>query len=68
METPIRHNSFGLPVIVPTSEAARILNRHSDTLRRWASRRTGPISPVRVNGRLGWRVSDLQALLAGEVK
>ena len=46
-----------------TAEAARSINRQYKTLRRWASRDSGPIRPVRINGRLAWRVVDLQRLL-----
>lgn len=52
---------------VPTDNAAYHLNRRPQTLRKWACLENGPIRPVRINGRLAWRVSDLQALLAGEV-
>lgn len=57
----------GLPEVLPTAEAAPIINRRPQTLRKWACLENGPIRPVRINGRLAWRVSDLQALLAGEV-
>jgi len=48
-----------------TAQAAAFLNRKAQTLRKWACLETGPIRPIRINGRLAWRVSDLQALLAG---
>ena len=51
---------------VPTHEAAHALSRKDQTLRKWACLENGPIRPVRVNGRLMWRVSDLARLLAGE--
>lgn len=50
-----------------THEAAHALNRKDQTLRKWACLENGPIRPIRVNGRLMWRVSDLARLLAGEV-
>lgn len=56
----------GLPEVLPTSEAAPFINRQPQTLRKWACLENGPIRPVRINGRLAWRVSDLQALLNGE--
>jgi hypothetical protein len=56
-----------LPQIIPTMEAARLLNRAPQTLRKWACYENGPIRPLRINGRLAWRVRDLQALLNGEV-
>ncbi|CAM2180422.1 DNA-binding protein [Paraburkholderia sacchari] len=52
---------------LPTDEAAPVINRKAQTLRKWACLEIGPIRPVRINGRLAWRVSDLQKLLNGEV-
>ena len=49
-----------------TEEAAKTLNRKPQTLRKHACLGCGPIRPIRVNGRLMWRVSDLARLLAGE--
>ena len=46
-----------------TFEAAFHLGRRPQTLRIWACTDTGPIRPLRVGGRLMWRVSDLRALL-----
>ena len=57
----------GLPEVLPTAEAAAI-NRRPQTLRRWACNEDGPIRPIRINGRLAWRVADLQSLLAGGTK
>ncbi len=56
-----------LPEILTTKDAAPFINRAPQTLRKWACLETGPIRPIRINGRLAWRVSDLQALLGGEV-
>lgn len=50
---------------LPTNEAAIVLNRKNQTLRIWACYENGPIRPVRINGRLAWRVADLAALLNG---
>jgi hypothetical protein len=50
---------------LPTHQAAPAINRAPQTLRKWACLECGPIRPVRINGRLAWRVSDLQALLNG---
>ena len=58
----------GLPEILPTDEAASVINRKPQTLRKWACLENGPIRPVRINGRLAWRVSDLHALLNGGAK
>jgi len=54
-----------LPEVLPTDEAAAAINRKPQTLRKWACLENGPIRPVRINGRLAWKVSDLQALLTG---
>ncbi|BBL57585.1 hypothetical protein [Methylomonas koyamae] len=51
---------------VPTEQAAYYLNRKSQTLRKWACLENGPIRPRRVNGRLGWSVSELKALVADQ--
>ena len=55
-----------IQAVIPTNEAAAALNRKPQTLRKWACLENGPIRPVRINGRLAWRVSDIQALLNGE--
>jgi hypothetical protein len=55
-----------LPAMKPTNEAAKYLNRRPQTLRKWACLENGPIRPVRIHGRLAWRVSDLESLLRGE--
>lgn len=46
-----------------TKEAALHLNRRPQTLRIWACQEDGPIRPIRVNGRLAWRVEDIRRLL-----
>jgi hypothetical protein len=58
----------GLPHMLSTNDAAAALNRAPQTLRKWACLENGPIRPIRINGRLAWRVSDLQKLLNGEVE
>jgi len=50
---------------VPTDQAAFYLIRKSQTLRKWACLENGPIRPIRINGRLAWRVADIKALVAG---
>ena len=60
-------NRADLPAVLPTDEAAAAINRAPQTLRKWACLENGPIRPVRINGRLAWRVADLQRLLTGEV-
>ncbi|MBV8060532.1 MAG: DNA-binding protein [Alphaproteobacteria bacterium] len=59
-------NAADLPVVLPTNEAAAVINRAPQTLRKWACLENGPIRPIRINGRLAWRVADLMALLNGE--
>ena len=49
---------------LPTAEAAAHLSRAQQTLRIWAMRDgSGPIRPIRVNGRLMWPVAQLRELL-----
>lgn len=48
---------------VDTAAAAYYLNRKPQTLRMWACLENGPIRPVRVNGRLAWRVADIKAVI-----
>ena len=55
----------GLPEVLPTDEAAATINRAPQTLRKWACLENGPIRPIRINGRLAWKVSDLEKLLNG---
>jgi hypothetical protein len=50
---------------VPTEQAAFYLIRKSQTLRKWACLENGPIRPIRINGRLAWRVADIKSLVAG---
>ncbi len=58
-------NNAELPLILATKEAAQVINRAPQTLRKWACLENGPIRPIRINGRLAWRVSDLNKLLNG---
>lgn len=48
---------------VPTAEAAAHLNRAKQTLWLWACKEKGPIRPMRVMGRLAWKVSDIKRIL-----
>ncbi len=59
--------SAELPEVLTTVKASAFLNRAPQTLRKWACLEIGPIRPIRINGRLAWRVSDLKALLNGGV-
>jgi len=50
--------------VVPTDCAAFHLNRRPQTLRCWAMRQPEDMPrPIRVNGRLAWRVDDLRRVL-----
>ena len=51
--------------IVPTEQAAFYLTRRPQTLRGWACAETFPdgLRPVRINGRLGWPVAGIRAVL-----
>ena len=51
---------------LPTNLAAQALNRAPQTLRKWACLECGPIRPIRINGRLAWRLADIEKLLNGE--
>ena len=68
MDTLLNKSSVkaDLPGVLTTNAAAAVLNRAPQTLRKWACLENGPIRPTRINGRLAWRVSDLQKLLNGE--
>lgn len=48
---------------VDTATAAHHLLRQPQTLRVWACYESGPIRPIRVNGRLAWPVAELRRLL-----
>jgi hypothetical protein len=50
---------------VPTEQAAHYLLRRPQTLRAWACAETFPegLRPVRINGRLGWPVAGIRAVL-----
>ena len=48
---------------VENAAAAYYLNRRPQTLRGWACHEDGPLRPIRINGRLAWKVSDLRRVL-----
>jgi hypothetical protein len=50
-------------VAVDTACAAYHLSRRPQTLRGWACHEDGPLRPLRVNGRLAWKVADLRQIL-----
>lgn len=52
---------------IGTDQAAFYCMRAPQTMRMWAALEPkGAIKPIRVNGRLAWRVADIRALLNGE--
>jgi hypothetical protein len=55
----------GIPTTLTTAEAAAALNRKPQTLNKWAFTKTGPVQPIRVNGRLAWPADRIAALLTG---
>lgn len=53
---------------LPTNEAARHLSLQPQTLRAWAHYKTGPVTPITVNGRLYWPVDALLRALNGNLE
>ena len=49
--------------VVDTHCAAWHLNRKAQTLRVWACDESGPLRPIRINGRLAWPVAELRRVL-----
>jgi len=58
-------SSKTIPQILTTEQAAAAINRRPQTLRKWACFGSGPIQPIRIHGRLGWRVADIRRLIEG---
>jgi hypothetical protein len=58
----------GVAQHVPTAEAAALLNVAPQTMRRWACEGSGPLRPIRVNGRLRWSVEAIAAVLSGSAQ
>lgn len=54
-----------IPATLTTAEAAAALRRKPATLNKWAFKKTGPVQPVRINGRLAWPADKIAAILAG---
>lgn len=50
---------------ITTDEAAYHLNRKAQTLRQWACFDNGAIKPIRITGRLAWKVADIKDILSG---
>lgn len=64
----LRKVLFGNSLLVDTNSAAASIGRAPSTLRKWAMRGDGPLKPIRADGGLLWRVSDLMKLSGeGEV-
>lgn len=69
----MEHNAQHIPdltvlppsAVLTTRPAAASIGKAPQTLRKWACLECGPIRPVRINGRLAWKVSDLLALVNG---
>jgi hypothetical protein len=53
--------------VIDTNAAAFHLNRRPQTLRKWACFENGVLRPIRINGRLAWRVADIRAIVNGQV-
>lgn len=53
---------------IETAPAAYHLLREPQTLRIWACKESGPLRPIRVNGRLAWSVAEIRRILAGAAK
>lgn len=53
---------------VNTAAAAHYLSRRPQTLRGWACMQNGPLRPIRINGRLAWKIEDIRRLLSGGAK
>ncbi|MCP4678139.1 MAG: helix-turn-helix domain-containing protein [Deltaproteobacteria bacterium] len=68
VESNRENEFFAYHPLLTTKEAAELLRRAPHTLRVWAMRDTGPISPIRTrpNAPLLWRRSDIEALIKGE--
>ena len=64
--TLIRRFNEKVDKLEELEEAAHNLNRKPQTLRMWACYENGPLHPIRLNGRLHWRVSDIKTLLEGD--
>lgn len=52
---------------VNTAAASHYLGRKPQTLRGWSCLKDGPLTPIRIHGRLAWRVADIRRLLGVEV-
>ena len=49
--------------LLTTEEAAYYMNRKVQTLRIWACKKSGPLTPIHMGGPLGWKTSDVRKLV-----
>jgi hypothetical protein len=56
----------GIDETLSTREAAALLGRKPQTLRRWSCDNSGPIHPMRAGSVLRWKVADIRAVLGGQ--
>jgi hypothetical protein len=61
-DTMPRPRRLDIELTVKTKEAARLLDRRPQTLRKWACYGGGPIEPIRSQGRLLWALEDIERL------
>jgi hypothetical protein len=57
-----RPRKLDIELTVTTKEAARLLGRRPQTLRKWACYGGGPIEPIRGHSRLLWALEDIERL------
>ena len=57
-----RPRKLDIELTVTTKEAARLLDRRPQTLRKWACYGGGPIEPIWSHGRLLWALEDIERL------
>ena len=50
--------------VIDTNAAAFHLGRKPQTLRKWACHEDGPLRPVRIMGRLSWKVADIMRIVS----
>ncbi len=57
-------NAVAVEHTVQTKDAAALFGLTPQTLRRWACYGSGPVTPLRLNGRLRWPVQAIREALA----
>lgn len=63
MKEDSRMENMNLPKIISTTEAAKALNVHPQTLRKWAKEGSSPLKPIYIGGHMAWYVEDIRKLL-----